>query len=264
MAFSRSRKQLLQWLLFSCLLLPAITSPAEQIQIGREIRYLEDPNHILDLDSARTASGWKQNNTDVFNPGYSSSTWWVNFNFQSRDPDNYILQIAYAVLDHLDIYVIHANGDIGEYRMGDKLPFASRPLKHRLFSVPFSALDNRPVEIFVKVRPTSSIQLPVTISKARDFRESNTSGNVIHGVYLGGMLCIAIYNLLIFIMLRDKIYLFYVAYVTANCTFLACLNGWGFQFLWPTAIWWNDQAILICLNSVVFWGHVYQAFSLFE
>ncbi len=256
MRFSGSGKRLLSILLAIGCVLSCASAAAFSRQIGKELQYLEDPSHELALEQVRQRQDWQRNDSLVFNQGYSDSSWWVKFTFAPPEKEQtYVLQVAYAVLDHLDIYVINARGELTHHNMGDKLPFSSRPLKHRLFSVPIKSAA--PVEIYMRVRSSSSIQLPITVSQAQSFWERDIGVNVIHGVYLGGMLCIAIYNMLIFLVLRDRTYLFYVAYVISMATFLACLNGWSYQFLWPQATWWNDQSILVSLNGVVFFGVVF-------
>lgn len=238
--------------------LTAEASPTDfRHEVDKDLFYLEDSEHRLELYDVMKKQNWQRNNAGVFNQGYSDSSWWVKFRFSPEAETEYVLQVAYAVLDHLDIYIIAADGKITTYNMGDKLPFESRPLKHRLFSIPLHSPGALPLDIYMRVKSSSSIQLPITLTPARQFWELNIGIDVIHGLYLGGMLCIAIYNMLIFLVLRDKTYLFYVAYVISMATFLACLNGWSYQYLWPQATWWNDQSILVSLNGVVFFGVVF-------
>jgi hypothetical protein len=57
---------------------------------------------------------------------------------------------------------------------------------------------------------------------------------------LGGLL---LYNLLLFVSVRDRAYLVYVGFVAAMGLGQAALNGLGAQFLWPDWTWWNGVSV---------------------
>jgi len=80
-------------------------------------------------------------------------------------------------------------------------------MEHRLFLIPFELEPGGSKTIFLRFNSSSSIQAPIRIWKPSVYQKTDVLTNVIHGFYIGDMLIIGIYNLLIFIALRDKIYL---------------------------------------------------------
>lgn len=120
---------------------------------------------------------------------------------------SFLLKVDYPVLDYLDFYFQRDETITERYFLGDKQPFIERPMEHRLFLIPFELEPSGSKTIFLRLNSSSAIQAPIKIWKPSAYQETDILTNVIHGVYIGGMLIIGLYNLLIFIALRDKIYL---------------------------------------------------------
>ena len=225
--------------------------------IGEGIEYLEDPTHELDFYQVLNGEqDWQVNEDSVFNKGYNPSTWWLKFKLTNDQQvfSEWFLEISYAVIDYLDIYVVDEHGNFKTYQMGDKLRFQNRPIEHRYFVVPLEIPWSSYRDVYIKVRSTSSIQIPLTMWERDAFNAADIGRTAIQGLYYGGLVIIAIYNLLIYLALGERTYLHYVGYVLAMFLFMASLNGWAFQFLWPYATEWNDTAILVSLTLVVFFG----------
>jgi hypothetical protein len=53
------------------------------------------------------------------------------------------------------------------------------------------------------------------------------------GVYFGTMLVMVLYNLYIYISIREKSYFYYVLYIISYGLAMLALNGFAFQLLWP-------------------------------
>ncbi|MCG8671578.1 MAG: diguanylate cyclase [Pseudomonadales bacterium] len=233
-----------------------VTPQGHSFEVGKGVQYLEDQTHELSFDQVRAdTERWKVSDDRVFNMGYNESSWWLKFTFQNTvENQQWLLEISYAVLDFLEVYVIDANNGVTTYPMGDKSLFHNRPIEHRYFVVPLELSQNEQATVYIKVKSSSSVQVPITLWDREVFNASDIGRTAIHGLYYGGLVIIAIYNLLIYLALGERTYLYYVGYVLAMFSFMASLNGWAFQFLWPHATLWNDTAILISLDLVVLFG----------
>ena len=92
--------------------------------------YLEDPSNQLDLHdllSPQPNQLWQSNteSSETINFGYTSSTYWVRFNVTNPNDthDERFLEIAYAVLDHVNLYLLIDDAAPEKITLGDKLPF---------------------------------------------------------------------------------------------------------------------------------------------
>ena len=221
--------------------------------LGKNIEYLEDRDRTLTIEQVMALSeGWAISGDEVFNQGYSPSTWWLKLVIENPQPHpEWFLEVAYAVLDYLTVYLVKDDQILRAYEMGDKLPFGSRPIEHRYFVVPVTIPQNERITVYIQVRSSSSLQVPITLWERNNFNAADIGRTALHGIYYGGLVIIAMYNLLIYLALGERTYLHYVGYVMAMFFFMVSLNGWSFQFLWPLATHWNDTAILVSLSCVV-------------
>lgn len=237
--------------------LPSFNTPATGARtIGKAVSVLEDPDGRLTFAQIRSPDlHWQPNPDAVFNRGYSRSVWWLRFQITNpRAEQNWLMEIAYAPLDSVDVLIERADGQSQQFNLGDKRPFAERPLAHRYFLIPLVLAQQESVEVTLRLQTAGSMQAPISLWQVKDFYARDIAVTATQGLYYGGLLIIGIYNLLIYSVLRERYYLYYVGWVGSMFWFMASLNGWAFQFWWPSATTWNDQSILASLSLVVFFG----------
>lgn len=226
------------------------------------LQYLRDDTHRLRLDDvlAQPDSAWQSNDAVIFNQGYSAATWWLRVNVRNarHTTDHQLLEIAYPVLDDLEAWVLTKGTVQAHYALGESRPFQSRPLQHRNFLIPLQLETGDTETILLRVRSTSSIQLPVTLWQRDAFVEQDQLRLLGHGFYFGTMGVMVVYNLFVFFVLRDRSYLYYVLSVISMALLLASLNGLAFQYLWPTATaTWSNQTIVAALSGTLFFGGLF-------
>ncbi|MBN2123308.1 MAG: 7TM-DISM domain-containing protein [Deltaproteobacteria bacterium] len=60
------------------------------------------------------------------------------------------------------------------------------------------------------------------------------------------------YNLFLFLSVKDRNYLFYVLYILGITGMHASFNGFTFQYLWPAYPWWANQSTLFFIEFMQF------------
>src|SRR5690606_31205504 len=229
--------------------------------LHKYVEYLEDPGHNLTIDDVMNQPGerWIPNSNEVFNMGYSNSTWWLRLdlsNVADKKLERFI-EISYPVLDYIDAYIIN-NGVLQQtYNLGDKYPFHQRPVDHRHFIVPLEWQGDETLTVYLAIRSSSSIQAPLTLWEQHAFYEVDQTRTLVQGVYYGIMFVMIMYNLFVYLVVGERNYLYYVIFVLCTPLFMASLSGYAFQYLWPHFTRWNDQAILVSLSGVVLFGALF-------
>jgi GGDEF domain-containing protein len=198
---------------------------------------------------------WLKHDKETLSFGYTRSTYWFRFKVQNGTDNaiTHLLEIAYPVLDEISMYVYDAkNGlQVAQHRLGDKIPFNSRQIQHRNFVVP---LDLKPAQQqiwLLRIKTSSAMQVPMTIWPDRHFFLSDQARLMGLGLYYGIMFIMVLYNVFVFMSVREENYLYYVLYVASMAVFLASLQGLSFQYIWPNATSWNDRVIIVMLAGVV-------------
>lgn len=248
-------------LLLMCSIVKAESFAVEDNQTSsalyQHIQYIEDPQHSLAIDDILDlpAERWTANTGSIFNQGYSASTWWLKVTLDNTTDHklNRFLEISYPVLDYIDAYVV--DGMVkAHYKLGDKYPFNERPVDHRHFLIPLEWTPTESLVVYLAVRSSSSVQVPLTLWEQHAFYNVDQTRTLVQGVYYGIMVVMILYNLFVYLAIGDRNYLYYVLFVLCMPLFLASMSGFSFQYLWPNYTQWNDQAILVSLSGVIFFG----------
>ena len=213
--------------------------------IGQEIDVLIDPDHQLSLQEVlkRPDLPWQSNSTEIPSFGFSAHTYWFRFNLPAHDHEG-LLEIDYALLDDISFYRIYDGQLIDTIFTGDKRPFSERPIQHRAFLFPIPPSEHSQ-QIILRVRSSSSIQLPITLWPQKTFFEQDQYRFAEHGLYYGIVLVMVLYNLFVFFRLRDKAYAFYVIYVFSFALTQLSITGFAYQFIWPDMPLWNEKSVAI-------------------
>ncbi|MBW4935083.1 diguanylate cyclase [Marinobacter sp. F4206] len=197
--------------------------------------WLEDPGDQLTIREAMAldAGQWQAFDPDqVLNLGFSDGAFWLRVAVPP-EPRNRVLEIAYPLLDVVDIFWVRDGEIVRRYATGDTRPFASRPLYHRnfVFLVP-SNTDT--VTAFVRVKTQGAVQIPVEVVASADFLAGEQLSYGWQAMFLGIIVALALYNLFLFLIVRQATYLWYV--LTVVSTGLVHLHFHGLLFQW----WWPD------------------------
>jgi len=234
-------------------------SAEEEWLLGNNVMFLEDAEGNRELEDVRVSGNWRVLKSRTFNQGYSDSAWWLRFRINNpRDEAaSRLLSIAYPVLDDIRIYKLSGDVEAAFYQLGSNYPFSQRPIEHRYFVVPLTWEGKETLDIYLRVRSSSALQVPLALWHPDAFYSRDADLNVLHGTYFGAMLVIAAYNLLLYFALRERNYLNYVLFVVSMALLMATLTGFSFRYLWPEATSWNDRAILVSLSAVLGFAAVF-------
>jgi len=225
--------------------------------IGRYLDILEDKQghwNIEDVTSPELSSQFIRSNVDVPNFGFSKSVYWVRASIQNTNPeeDHLLLEVAYPLIDHINLFIFSADGRVSTRESGDTLPFSHRDIDYKNFV--FTLPPDERATLYMRIETKGSIRLLLRLWKSVDLLHHVSNDRLLSGAYYGLMLAMAIYNLLLFISIRQRSYLFYVFYVVSFMLLQMSLNGFAFEQLWPGYPVWANQSIPFLIGAGIFWG----------
>ncbi len=225
---------------------------ASHVDFWRETSGPVSLDKVLALSDAQ----WQDNGDESVSLGYGDDVYWFRFQMTNAttDPQYLYLEVAYPVLDHIELYMVEDGRLLESHNLGDSLPFSERLVEHRNFLIPLTLSPEFSRTVFLRVDTTSSMQVPLVLWDRNDFFVAEQSRNLFEGLYYGIALVMILYNLFVYRAVGERSFLYYVGYIAAMPLFLASLHGVSFQYLWPNATWWNDRAIIVFLNLTVFFG----------
>jgi diguanylate cyclase (GGDEF)-like protein len=230
--------------------LPSVLQPSQVIV--PEISYLATKTNQYDIDSVRQVpeSKWQTSQNKRLSLGLSDNTFWLAFALARPEiTQPQLLHIDNPLLDSLSVWIVDQNKILNEHHVGDILPFKQRILSDKsfLFAVPNT---DKPLTIYIRIRSTGSLHLPIKIWQNNDYLKFNSRNNLILGLFLGLMLAMGLSYFFLFVTSKRLTFLIYSGYVSCLGLTLATLSGLGYQYLWPDFPWLQQHALGIfgCLS----------------
>jgi signal transduction histidine kinase len=172
--------------------------------------------------------------------GFDRSVHWFRFDVLNKTKSSdWYLEIPFPQLDHVEVYVPDRTGSWALQFSGDLYPVSTRPLLHRNFVFPLKFTSDLTTPVIIKLQSTSSLQLPLRFWSPDGFRDANLDQQFAHGLFYGVMIIMVLYNLLLYVTIRDASTLLYAIALLAGTNIIAYLHGYGFYYLYPENPEWN-------------------------
>ena len=178
------------------------------------------------------------------NFGFNRSALWlrVTLHAGADAPADWLLELAYPLLDHLALYAPAAGG-YQRQETGDHVPFAARAVRHRNFVLPVTLRPGADATLYLRLQSEDAVSAPVTLWQPAALWQHDQAVYMALGLYFGLLGGLLLYNLLLFFSVRDTGYLIYVLFVAAMALFQAAQTGLGTEFVWPGQLWWGTNAL---------------------
>lgn len=222
---------------------------------GAQVQVLEDAGGswtLAQVQAAARAGAWQPLTSDQPSFGYSRSAFWLKVALLNRHPTQAAWQfgVLYPLLDEVDLYVVDAQGRVRQHHAtGDQRRFDTRPIPHPHFYVDVPLRTGEAGAVYVRLRSQGSLQAPLVVTTPTARLELARQEFGWMDLYGGALLAMLLYNLMLFLSLRDRSHLYYVGYLTVFGVAQLTLNGMAFQYLWPTHPDWGNWALPVCMSA---------------
>jgi len=220
----------------------------ESVPLEGHIQYalFETDPGIDQLSQGEMEESFKPVGDKTLNLGVKKEICYLSFDLTNRmsHRSQWFLEIGYPPLDYIDVYLYKEGRLKYSARGGDLFPFRERQIKHRNTVFDFSLDANETVTVFIRVKTDSIMQIPMSLWTPRSFLAKDHEEQIVFGIYYGILLVMLIYNLFIFITVRDMSYLYYVFFIFFLLLIVLSFNGHAYEYIWPTLVEWNNRSIV--------------------
>lgn len=158
--------------------------------------------------------------------------------------------VKYAVLDHVWVYEVLESGHfnlvnkLGDLDKSKSTTYADDSLLP-IFSITLDSGRYR--DFFLVIGTSGSLQAPLTVSPSLETRSILEPINFLGGVYYGIVFAMIVFNLFLFVSLRDSLYLKYVLYVFFYFIFQAGADGFGNFYFWSRNEWMTRYVVPVSI-----------------
>ncbi len=227
------------------------------IDLWPAVTVLSDPEHAQDERSvlARLAD-FRPPQSPHANFGVRRDTVWlrVPLTVPASERGRWVLDIDYASLDQIDVFVVSDGVATQHHRLGDERPFAERPLPSNTHAVALAFERGTEQELLLRVRTTSSMIVPLRLVGAVPFQAEQARVQMAQGLLAGLGLALTVYSLVHAVMLRSAMFANYALTVGCTTLFFYALYGLAPQHLWPTHEWPTRNAAPLLVLLAIFGG----------
>ncbi|QNK62199.1 transposase [Pedobacter sp. PAMC26386] len=179
------------------------------------------------------------------------ATYWfrIKIKHNSKADKRYLLEFFDQTIDHVTAYLPQKDGHYKVKEFGDQLSFNQRELHHKNFEL-YLNNDNNETQVYYFKFQSSQISDAIIVLRSVDWFISYALDEYFYfGIFYGMILVFSFYNLIMFIAMRQRQYLYYVLYNLSVGFFEMSTDGIAYQYLWSTATTWNQIAYAFALYA---------------
>ncbi|RFM25841.1 sensor histidine kinase [Deminuibacter soli] len=229
---------------------PVITNEAG---LTCRLSVLEDKTAQLDADAVKNAA-FTPLQSNAVNYGLSNSAYWIKIDVTNPSPQKeFLFGIRNGTITEATLYVKDSTGHYRQTGAGG----STIPVSLKIFRTQYPVFDmyvpqGNSVTYLLRIKSDDVLDLPFQLNTESKIHDSISADLYIFGIYLGIILIMFLYNLFIYLSVKDSNYLYYVLYILTIGITQASLKGFSTRFFWPDSPWLISQAhnVSIALSGI--------------
>lgn len=167
----------------------------------------------------------------LMSPSSDLQVYWLRFTVAA--PPNsatWLIATDYVYLAKIDFYKPGSNG-WEVIKTGIELPYATRELTNRCFIFTLPNRDNKPFTCYIRLETKGFYPLHFSAWSLTAFINHTAKEDYLFAICYGVLISMILFNIFLATSLRDRVYLYYVGYISFALVSLVFLNGHA------TALW---------------------------
>lgn len=224
-----------------------ITPNDKQKDIAPYLFWIADASNTLSFEEVKNLPPDEFNKPDgyTFSKGYTTTGYWLKFDL-NFDPQLmgklWLLEIPFPLLDYVALYTPDTENKYKVTQTGDRSPFSQRAIDTTNFVFPIRPTQENNT-FYLHVKTQDSLQVPLFLWDKMAFIKHTASSHWLQGTYFGIMTVMILYNLFIFVSVKERSYLYYISYISCFTICQLSLEAYSFEYLWQNNTWWANVSI---------------------
>ncbi len=240
-----------------------LTDDQERYPLGHMLEYLKDSTGTLTLDdvlSPENQGRFIRSTKDVPSFGLTSSAYWVRIRLRSQAArtESWQLELGFPNMQEVTCFRPGGEGKgFDMVRTGTHHDFLTRnsPYHHFVFRIPLPQGTEQ--TLYLRLRNDWAMIFPLTLWTPEAFIHSSRVDYLQLGLVYGALILLIIYNLFLWLALKERNYGYYVGVLT--CTLLGHMvyQGLAGQYLWPASPHLTDLGMLVLFPVISILGMLF-------
>ncbi len=199
---------------------------------NRNFVELEDPNSSLDIKDIFGNIKFHTSTIDLPSNRFSKGVLWVKVVLKNKTNQPFIpITIKSSVIDEFDLFY-KSTQTLKVIHLASNFPKADvKRLSQNLIHINCVVLPDSLRTIYLRIKSNANAVFPIEFHSANEFIQDASMQNVATGAFVGVVAIMAVYNLLLLFIVKDRSYLYYVCYIIFLGLTQILTRGYGTNFI---------------------------------
>ena len=239
---------------------PAIDISRQVVSLIPDAVIIKDPENALTLDDVLSldSSPLLSSRDNIVSFGFSDATHWIHIKLYN--PAAYsitkLLVFEPTWLDELEVHIVTKNGATQSYHAGDTMAFGQRTVANHKINLELD-IPSGASRLLIRTRTVDPYHVGITLTNRESFYRSENTETLHLGLLYGAIVAMILYNLILFLSTRERVYAAYISYLFFFLLMHATYNGYTFPLFWPNAPNWGNWAHSIFIYFFVASGLIF-------
>lgn len=221
---------------------------------------------IHDMLSPEISHQFKPSSNKALNPGITKSAWWTRFELVDSTgiSNRCVLQVNYPGINRVDLFIVDSSLRILSKHGGALLPFNQREIKDRRTVFRLGSQGAISQMLYVRFESQSSVALNMRLRTLQRYMVADHDAQFYLGGFYGSVLILVLYNLFLFLALRDTTYLYYVLYVAGYVFHQIVVDGLYEEYFFPNSVVDSVYIFQMAIGFFLLFGSLFTQRILFS
>ena len=213
------------------------------IPITQFMEVFEDPTREITIEQVKTKP-FKIQKDFITTHGVSSSVWWARLKVRNNNPHalTWKMKMMFGLFDHVEVWQFSDSSLLKHELKGDHNinPSETSYFDRSVFSFTTDAISENEIYLRISFENSGFTELFTTIwssDSLAEFLQKNI--NILVAIF-AGLLVLLFYNLFILLVLKNKIYFWYILYLCGVILIILTFDQVGAHYFWGNSIFLID------------------------
>jgi len=218
------------------------------VNLAPESRYLMESNRTYSAATVLEAlPRFKHAEDNIYNFGFVEKPIWVAFDvaFPPRLKRHWILRIDNPHIDDYTLYRVDGSRLTTVGHNGDTVLCRKEHACRTFWEIlePADSMKGGETTYLLHIHTKGALQIPLTAETLSRAYDSESAANLLFGLYYGVLVLLLVYNMVLYIVVREIHYFNYLLFLGSYMLFQLNFDGTGREWLWPNNVWMANSGL---------------------
>ncbi len=250
-----------------------VTTLEERFDLSPYLETIEDVHHeytLQDIQSGKFDHLWQRNTQRYFIGRNAGSKYWFRFTIKWLGQGD-TLSVLYIdtqpqMLSRIGMVMPIANDHSRIIKTGNREPYTARDISSQQYAFSLLLDHSNPATVLGWVANSElplPPSLPIYVISEDGFDKIQENAAMVLGAFYAVMAALGLYNLCLYMTLREPVYGFYVIFMASAVIVCSTIDGSDHRWLWPETPLWNPRVAVISgvIISIAYFACIVQALN---